>query len=560
MICKKQTHRTEVIDHLGLVAGMCKELDIAGIIDNHLPCENPEKILSTGQAVVGMILNGLGYTNKRLYLVSRFFKNKPIDKLLGVSYLKPEHLNDDALGRALDRVYEYGVSELYALISCSTVEYLSKHYDLDLRSGHLDNTNFHLDCKEKILYKEDSDVDGGEKEVVLHITHGHSKDHRPDLVQVGLQLIVNNSSRIPLMMKVLSGNQEEGKSYGAFVEQHVSQLQKNYGLLLLVVDSKLYNQDNLRILSAKTGLKWLTRVPHTIGCIKEVFADLSLCEWKPLEGYEDYLYQEVGSIYGGVSQRWIILRSKSKYQKDSLKFDKKVEKCRAKETQSLKKLSRQEFDNEVSALKFVTKFSKSLQYSCLKNIEIIPKNYYANKGKPKKDAIPKKITYKVKAVIVPENTLVEIHRKKQGLGCFVLATNELDEQLMPPVKLLKDYKKQAAPERAFRFLKDPNIVASSLFVQKPQRIMAILMIMTLCLLVYSALEFKTRALLKQQNALVKNQIGKPIQNPSMRWIFECFEGIHILHLPDKKTLILNLDDEHIHILNLLGKKYWDFYT
>ncbi len=46
----------------------------------------------------------------------------------------------------------------------------------------------------------------------------------------------------------------------------------------------------------------------------------------------------------------------------------------------------------------------------------------------------------------------------------------------------------------------------------------------------------------------------------MRWVFECFEGIHILYLPDKKTLILNMEKEHNLILNLLGKQYWNFYT
>ena len=86
MVCKELSHRTKVLDHLGLVAGMCKELDISGIIDRHLPCESPDKILSTGQSVVSLILNGLGFVNKHLYLVKRFFKNKPIVKLLGLSY------------------------------------------------------------------------------------------------------------------------------------------------------------------------------------------------------------------------------------------------------------------------------------------------------------------------------------------------------------------------------------------------------------------------------------------------------------------------------------------
>ena len=131
---------------------------------------------------------------------------------------------------------------------------------------------------------------------------------------------------------------------------------------------------------------------------------------------------------------------------------------------------------------------------------------------------------------------------------------------MPAHKVLKHYKNQAAVERGFRFLKDPNIVGASLFVQKPQRMMALIMVMTLCLLVYSALEFKTRTLLKQLNLTFNNHAGKPIQNPTMKWIFQCFEGIHVLYLPLNKPIILNLNKQHRIILDLLGKNYSHFYS
>jgi transposase len=41
-------------------------------------------------------------------------------------------------------------------------------------------------------------------------------------------------------------------------------------------------------------------------------------------------------------------------------------------------------------------------------------------------------------------------------------------------------------ERGFRFLKDPPFLASSLSLKKPERLMALLMVMTGCLLVYVA--------------------------------------------------------------------------
>jgi transposase len=73
-------------------------------------------------------------------------------------------------------------------------------------------------------------------------------------------------------------------------------------------------------------------------------------------------------------------------------------------------------------------------------------------------------------------------------SCFILATNELDEGALPAQALLAGYKGQKYVERRFRFLKDPRFLASSLYLRKPERIMALLMVMTISLLVYAALE------------------------------------------------------------------------
>ncbi len=98
------TYRSQVLDHLGLVAGMFDELDIGGIIDQ-VTQQNPEmRDLTLGEAVKAVMLNGLGFINQALYLVPRFFQNKPTYRLISPR-VAPEQLNDDALGRALDTLY-----------------------------------------------------------------------------------------------------------------------------------------------------------------------------------------------------------------------------------------------------------------------------------------------------------------------------------------------------------------------------------------------------------------------------------------------------------------------
>ena len=67
-----------------------------------------------------------------------------------------------------------------------------------------------------------------------------------------------------------------------------------------------------------------------------------------------------------------------------------------------------------------------------------------------------------------------------------------DDTQLPPQELLAGYKGQGHAARGLRFLKDPRFLASSLSLKKPERIMALLMVMTVCLLVYAALEYRIR--------------------------------------------------------------------
>jgi hypothetical protein len=90
--------------------------------------------------------------------------------------------------------------------------------------------------------------------------------------------------------------------------------------------------------------------------------------------------------------------------------------------------------------------------------------------------------------------------------------------------------------------------------------MALLMVMTVCLLVYAALEYRIRKALKEHDATCPHQSGKPTQNPTARWVFQYFGGIHRLLTPGQWPLVLNLTEEHQHLLRLLGKPYERFYS
>lgn len=92
----------------------------------------------------------------------------------------------------------------------------------------------------------------------------------------------------------------------------------------------------------------------------------------------------------------------------------------------------------------------------------------------------------------------------------------------PDEAIISLYREQTVAERGFGFLKDPLFLASSVFVKKPQRIMALSFIMTLCLLVYKLAEVRVRQGLAATRQTVPDQIRKPTARPTLRCLFQCF--------------------------------------
>jgi len=112
---KKVQKKIENLDHLGLIAGLIDEIGIVEKI-NELLGEQTEEIVSPGHAVKAMILNGLGLVSAPLYLFGKFFEGKATEHLLGKG-IQANHLNDDKLGRVLDKLYSRGLSEVFTHIS-----------------------------------------------------------------------------------------------------------------------------------------------------------------------------------------------------------------------------------------------------------------------------------------------------------------------------------------------------------------------------------------------------------------------------------------------------------
>jgi transposase len=520
---------------------MCEELGITEVIDRATKQDPDMRIVTVGHAVQAMVLNGLGVINQQRSLVPHFFQHKPRARLIAPG-IQASPLNDDTLGRALDPRSDFGVTELYCLIAATAATRLG----LTRTCSHLDTTSVHGDGRYNSAQPPD--------EQIVHITQGYSRDHRPDLNQVMLALVVEHQAGIPMLMQPLRGNSQDGKAFGQVVSDHIAQLHTTVTPTSLVADSALYSAENLPKL-AETSLKWSTRVPATLHESQAVLAQADLQTMTPRT--EGYRYRVVPSSYGGVAQRWVRIHSEPRQPQAQRTVDKQWLKQRTHEVKAFKTLCRTAFACEADAHQALARFAHDVQTTFLSESTVYSTPQYGKRGRPGPEAQPAQIVYHVGGALASRGSarqaLVDQHR------CFILATNELDEAQWPAQAVLAGYKGQAHAERGFRFLKAPQFLASALYLKKPERIMALVMVMTVCWLVYAALEYRIRRALQEHGATFPDQKGKRIPNPTARWVFHYFVGIHVLHIPGQGLMILNLTDEHQHLLQLLGKRYAWFY-
>ena len=518
---------------------MFDELGIGDVIDQHIPQADTFRKLSIGTICKALVINGLGFSQRRLYMVEDFFRGKPCEELLGQG-VTADMLNDSVLARALDSLYESGCTDLFGLVSAAVCRTLG----LSGTFAHLDTSSFHLDGR----YNSGQD----KQESVIHLTKGYSRDHRPDLNQAVLSLIVEQQSGIPIHMEALDGNSSDKVSFRETIALHIKGLDKSYKLDYLVMDSAGYTRETLELLG--NSQHWISRVPERISECKQAVTG-HYEEWTDLEG--GYSCQSLSSNYADIPQRWLLVFSKQAYAREAEALHKAHKKGSQKEEKAFRKLAAQAFCCRKDAEKALADFAGKAKFIELHPLECHIEERHKGRGRPRKGATPVK-EYYPRARLA--SSLTEIDRKRAEKGRFIIATNQGDKGKMTDKQLLEAYKGQAKVEKGFRFMKDPQFIANTFFVKKPERVEVMLFLMTLCLTVYAAIEYRIRQQLKEKQETLPNQINKQVQNPTARWVFQSFQDVHVLYIAElNKKIVTNLSQFNIKVLELMGERYCKYY-
>jgi transposase len=535
------------IDHLGIIAGIIDDIGIVDIINRELGSHSQEKV-SAGQAVKAMILNCMGFLTAPLYLFSEFFTGKATEHLIGKG-VKAEYLNESRLGRVMDSIYEYGVTLMFVKIA----SVMASKFEISTKKTHLDGTSISVHGEYKIKGKEEVLVENESSEPIgITITQGYSRDHRPDLKQFTLHLLTSEEEGIPLFMNVGSGNMADQSAFPEVIKAFRSQWQGEQSELF-TMDAAFYSEPNIK--SFGDDIKWISRVPETIKAVQELIENL-LPEQFTEYDERGYRFCTVCSNYAGINQQWVVVESQQRMESDFEKIAKNIEKSFKEKDKSLNSLMNKNFACEADAVSAIDEFKKILKYHSIGESQILSQAHYSQRGRPNLRQEPSHYSFHIQANLV-ENPLV-LAKLRRKAGRFVLGTNSLEEQNWSAQNILHEYKQQQPTERGFRFLKDPLFFAQSVFLKNTQRIMALAMLMTLALMVYSLGQRQLRLALKQAEATLPDQKGKPSTRPTLRWILQCFLSVHLVFLNDFK-LQIRLSERQLLILQFLGASTRKYY-
>jgi transposase len=531
--------RVERLDHLGVIVSVINDLGLIDMIDTRLVPDKQEMI-TPGEAVAGMILNGLGFANRPLSLTPQFFANKPLD-LLFREGIYAEMFNRFKLGRTLDEAYTYGCDRLFqelALAVCA-------QEGIDLRFNHLDTTSFSLSG----AYVPDSD------EHAMTITHGYSKDHRPDLKQAVLELMVSQDGGVPFVSKSWDGNTSDIQIFQERAQALMHAFTNTPSPRYLVADAKLYHEDNA---SSLQRIGFITRIPNTLGVVSQVIMQaLGWDTWQPFD--DNTRYQPLELCHDGMAQRWLVVYSQAALERAAATLTKAKQREHQAITKQLFHLQAKRFGAPSAAQDALAALAKHWTYHRVESSHLSEHKHYAGKGRPTPRTSLQAIEWQIQAQVRSDDATIE--HDKQVKACFVLGTN-IDASELSNAEVIAAYKGQSQVEGSFRFLKDPLFFVSSLFVKKPNRIEGLLMVMTLALLVYSVAQRRLRKQLAKHHETVPNQIQQPTTSPTLRWVFQLLEGIHRVQVTlqgQVHDLIEGLNDVQIKILRLFGNKVCRLY-
>lgn len=507
-----------------LMAHLCSELQITRTVNNMVTWDTKQWNVSPGTLITALAINAL-VERQPLYNVQHFYECMDLP-LLFEEDIQAKDLNDDALGRALDRLAEIDCRQLLGTVACQA----ARIEDMDIRSVHADTTSFSVygDYDNKAIAETD-------KNRHIEIVRGFSKDHQPHLKQLKFGLMVTNQG-FPIVGDVTSGNQSDNVWNQKILDEFRMSFLETWDVAY-VADSALITEENVRLMSAKK-VRFISRLPGRFNLEQELIdrawkeGKWRLCgpmaEGKKAATYwtQPFQVEFVGRIY-----RFIVVRSSSLDKTKEKTLQRLLDKEKEMLEKHIKTLSKEEFQCKPDAearLKAVLKVHDmlhGLSGTIVENVSVKRKPGRPPKNQPEPPL--ETTTYGIEWTIHPP-TEKELEDWRQRKTAFVLITS-VSEALYDDYDVLKEYKKQINVEVRFRFLKDPMFV-NAIYLKTPRRVEALGYVILLAVMIASLLELRIRNALEKEKGTISSGSRKKVQRPTARLLLNMLNSILVVYL------------------------------
>lgn len=521
-----------------------------GLVEEVDRLSGSKRGVSDGQVVLALVLDALSGRSP-LFRLPQAFAKLDTELLLGEA-ISPDKLNDDAVGRALDRLFEVGTGKVLSAVALRAV----KLFDLDTTHVHHDTTS-HSVYGDYDLYGEET------HDQPFVITFGFSKDHRPDLKQLVHSLLCVDAG-IPIFSQCENGNLSDKVVNRNLIPTMVERMRElGQDNFLYVADSALITPDNLALMDdVASGFRFVSRLPasykecgkaiakavrqdswHDLGILSE---EPSTLKRKPAHYHG---FETVVDLYG-VWYRALVIHSDAYDERRVKKLERTLEKDRVEMERVASEQEKIEYACAPDAQAAVLRLPKGRFHELVGQVEEKP--VYAT-GRPKADGTRKiqRITYRLKISLQPREQAIARARKEAG--CFVLITNEPEEAMggLGSKELLRAYHDQHSVEQNFGFLKDPVIV-NALFLKSPRRIEALGLILVLALMIWRLMERTMRVSLKESNAKVVGWNNRQTSRPTSFMMTTKFVSVIVIRTDERRFLAEPLDPVQERYLQILG--------
>src|SRR2546425_45516 len=404
-----EMYTNERLDHLGIVAGVCQEIGLAAWLDAQDPGNRQQ--VSVGTATVAMILNGLGFSNRQLYLVPQYFANKPIEHLLGAG-IHAEMLNDDCLGRTLDWLYAHDPTRLFAGIASQA----RAIFGIKAQQVHVDTTSFSVSGAYSAQEVGETEGSSTSDAALIAITYGYSRDHREDLKQWMLALATTHDGDVPLFLQPLDGNSSDKVSLLAAVMAIQKQLREaDAEPSVYVADNGIYSEPNMRQLNA-AGIKWISRVSETSTEAKTVLQAGSQDWQRSQDGSIQWFCREMELPQG--SERWVIVRTLASEQRAQASLQRQVSRAQASWERKCWHLGTRRFACEADARTALEQELKGTPTWLEIHSDVVAHPRHAGKGRPRKEASPTAYQWQIVATVTVNKPQVDEEALRKA--CFIV--------------------------------------------------------------------------------------------------------------------------------------------